>query len=84
MLTCNSVAPYRVELGSNGQPAATWTRGDSCGGPNINAYTSPPLSGSRVPENVRVEVPPKVKYYVTVYGLVPLGADANPSPKGLL
>jgi hypothetical protein len=37
-----------------------------------------------VPENVRVEVPPKVKYYVTVYGLVPLGADANPSPKGLL
>jgi hypothetical protein len=68
VITCTAKEHYRLELHSAQGQETAWTEGGSCGGPNINSYTTPPLDPSNLPETLNVVVPSTTGYYATVYG----------------
>lgn len=68
IITCSSKAEYSVRLQVLDGLSIASTAGDSCGGPNLSSYVSPPLTVVDPKTEVEVEVPEGTKYYVTLYG----------------
>jgi hypothetical protein len=69
ILTCRETSAYEVSLQSPGVEApSAWSKGDSCGGPGINIYTSPPIDPAAIPDRIVVKVPTNTEYYIVVLG----------------
>ncbi|WP_448071878.1 hypothetical protein [Georgenia yuyongxinii] len=76
IVTCQEPVEYELHLEATGSTAELpWTKGDSCGGPNINIFTTPKLDEGRAPTSVVVRVPEQAKYYLVV-----LSADVDRQP----
>jgi len=68
VLTCARASNYRIELGSIRSPVLAWTAGESCGGPGINSYETPPLDPKNLPDRVTVDVSSDTEYFIVLYG----------------
>ena len=72
VLVCDSEAAYEITLGNEVNPDLGRTWANSCGGPQINSYSTKPhdpADPGTVPGRIQVDVPPGVSYYVTAYGV---------------
>jgi hypothetical protein len=69
ILTCTEPAPYVVQVGTTSNPAWAWTKGNSCGGPNINSYTTGKLDPHNPLRDLYVMVPAGTHFFVTLYGV---------------
>jgi hypothetical protein len=71
-LTCSEPAEYVVQLGTQSDPAWSWTKGESCDGPNVNTYTTAALNLKEPPLRLYVMVPAGIRSDVVVYGIPPV------------
>jgi hypothetical protein len=69
VLTCVGTHEYVVQAGTAEDPSWTWTKGASCGGPNIHLATSPTLSSTDPLSQIYVMVDPNVDYRLVLYGI---------------
>jgi hypothetical protein len=69
IITCAESVPYVVQVGTTSDPAWSWTKGNSCGGPNINTYTTRALDPRDPLHDLYVMVPAGTRYFVTLYGV---------------
>lgn len=69
VLTCDVASAYRVGLLDSKGTELSWTGGDSCGGPNLGTYTTPPLTTA--PSLVVVDVSDGTKTALVVYAIQP-------------
>lgn len=67
ILTCDVPSTYRVSLLDSKGNELSWTGGDSCGGPYLGTYTTPPLTIA--PSLVEVDVPNETKTALVVYSI---------------
>ena len=68
VLTCAPAGKYRLELASAKNPVWSWSGGESCGGPTLGSFTTPPLDSKDLPNSVTVQVPGETDYYIVLYG----------------
>ena len=69
VLTCAPAGKYRLELASAKNPVWTWMGGESCGGPALGSFTTPPLDPKDLPTSVTVQVSGDTDYYIVLYGM---------------
>jgi hypothetical protein len=67
VITCSEPVAYSVNFGTEDDPEEVTTAGDSCGGPDINAYDTPVLNDDV--DVVTVAVPDDTAFFVTIYTL---------------
>ncbi|MEP7762837.1 hypothetical protein [Sanguibacter sp. 25GB23B1] len=68
VLTCERPVAYSISLvAEETAEALTSTGGDSCGGPAITLFTTPPLNLATTTAEIEVEVPDDTAYYLAVY-----------------
>ncbi len=67
-ITCTSKVAFAVRLEVVDGLSIASTSGDSCGGPEVSVFISPPLSSFDPATQVEVQVPAGTQYYVTLYG----------------
>jgi hypothetical protein len=68
VLVCTQRVRYVVQLTTRTDPSWGWTAGDSCGGPDLGAYTSGPVSTANPPKELYVIVPGQTRWDFTVFG----------------
>jgi hypothetical protein len=68
VITCPKKIEYLVRLQVLDGLSIASTEGPSCGGPNVNIYTSPVLHVTDKQTEVEVQVAEGEKYFVTLYG----------------
>lgn len=74
VLTCERPAAYRISLvAQETSEALTSTGGESCGGPSIALFTTPPLdlASTTAVIDVDVDVPSDTAYFLAVYRTSP-------------
>jgi hypothetical protein len=71
-LTCSEAVEYVVQLGTQADPAWNWTKGESCGGPNVNTYTTAGLNPKEPPLRLYVMVPAGTRSDIVMYGIPPV------------
>jgi hypothetical protein len=69
IISCAEPVPYVVQVGTVSDPAWSWTKGNSCGGPNVNMYTTRTLDPRNQLRDLYVMVPAGTRYFVTLYGV---------------
>lgn len=67
VVTCSSQAAFQVTYAHDNDPSHMHGGGGSCGGPNIDCFTSQPLDPQALPNTLLVQVPPNVHFAVAVY-----------------
>jgi hypothetical protein len=68
VITCTSKADYLLRLQVLDGVSLATTSADSCGGPTISTYLSPPLTERAAQTELEIQVPQATKYYLTLYG----------------
>jgi hypothetical protein len=71
-LTCSQPVEYVVQLGTQSDPAWSWTKGESCDGPNVNTYTTAELNPKEPPLRLYVMVPAGTRSDIVMYGIPPV------------
>jgi hypothetical protein len=71
-LTCSEAVEYVVQLGTQADPAWSWTKGESCDGPNVNTYTTAVLDPKEPPLRLYVMVPAGTRSDIVMYGIPPV------------
>jgi hypothetical protein len=69
IITCAKPVAYVVQVGTTSDPTWSWTKGNSCGGPNVNVYTTRMLDPKDPLHDLYVMVPAGTRYFVTLYGV---------------
>jgi hypothetical protein len=71
-LTCSEPVEYVVQIGTEADPAWSWTKGESCDGPNVNTYTTAVLNPKEPPLRLYVMVPAGTRSNFVMYGIPPI------------
>jgi hypothetical protein len=69
LMTCSQPVPYVIQVGTESNPAWTWTKGNTCDGhPGAHFTTKVPNPHQRL-QDLYVMVPAGTQYFVTLYGV---------------
>lgn len=68
VLTCTTPVAYELEVLDQSGEQVAWTKGESCGGPNIGLFTSAPIDPTSTLDRLKVHVAEGTKYDVVVLG----------------